>query len=926
MAPTTLTPGTHLGPYEIVALLGVGGMGEVYRATDTNLKRQVAIKVLPTAVAGDADRLARFRREAEVLAALNHPNVAHIHGLEKAGGTIALVMELVEGPTLADRIVQGAIPLAEALPIAKQIAEALEAAHEQGIIHRDLKPANIKVRDDGTVKVLDFGLAKAFDPAASSLPNATMSPTLSMQATQAGIILGTAAYMSPEQARGKAVDKRADVWAFGCVLFEMLTGTRAFAGEDITDTLAAVVRAEPDWSLVPRAISPTLLVFLRRSLQKDPKQRVGDIRDVRLALEGAFETPAVSTDTTAPAPVAPRRVAPVAIAVLAALVATLAMWVATRPTPARPPQPVHFAILPPAAQPLAIQGADRDIAISPDGTHIVYRAGASQTRAQLMVRALNELEARPLTGTENARTPFISPDGHWVGFFADSGELRKVSMTGGPTISLCRTSGGARGASWGPDDTIVFATADPTTGLLSVAGGGGEPKVITKPDTAKGEQDHLFPSVLPDGRAVLFTIGGGQPDNAQVAVLDLTTGQRKTLIRGGSQAEYVDTSTGSGQAGFLIYAASGSLRAVRFDLARLQVLSDPVPAVDQVMTMADGAGEFSLSRQGALVLVPGTLGAQIITPRSLAWVTRQGREEPIKAPPRTYATARLSPDGSRVALGISDQANDIWILDLARQTLERLTKDPGLDMSPVWTPDGRSIIWTATATNSLQNVYRQAADGTGAPERLTTSPNGQFPTSISGDGLRLVLWEGGASPVNDDILTLSLERSSNAPPHPEPLVHTTAKELNAEISPDGHWIAYESDESGPYEVYVRPFPKADEGRTLISTAGGTRAAWARNNRELFYIDAGGFLTAVPVQTAGSIFKAGNPTRLLSTKYFAGASSRGLALRGYDVSADAQRFLMIKDSASSEQPSNATPASMVVVLNWLEELKQRVPVK
>jgi serine/threonine-protein kinase len=472
---------------------------------------------------------------------------------------------------------------------------------------------------------------------------------------------------------------------------------------------------------------------------------------------------------------------------------------------------------------------------------------------------------------------------------------------------------------------------EPQGGLLSVPAGGGEPKVLTRPDIAKGENvQFLFPSILPDGRAVLFTmVPPGQVENGQVAVLDLKTGQRKTLIRGGSHAEYVDS-------GHLVYAAAGTLRAVRFDLARLEVVSDPVPVVEQVMTTAAGEANFSVSRGGTLVYVSGGAAGtqQVVTPRSLVWVTRQGREEPIKAPPRAYAVPRLSPDGTRVALDIRDQQSDIWSWDLGRQILTRLTFDPALDMSPLWTPDGRRVIWTSTRASGNPNQYWQAADGTGAVERLTTNVNAQFPTSISSDGTRVAFYEV-ATGTAIDVGVLTMDGPSTAGPstpavagqrRTEPLIKTTAVELNAEISPDGRWLAYQSNESGQSEVYVRPFPNVNGGRWQVSPGGGTRPAWARGGRELFYLDRNNLLTAVPVQTTASTFSAGNPTKILDTRYYAGSTVLGIDLRGYDVSPDGQRFLMIKENAPTEQTSTTMPASMVVVLNWFEELKARVPTK
>ena len=918
-----LTPGARLGPYEILSAIGAGGMGEVYRATDRNLKRSVAIKVLPASVAGDADRLVRFQREAEVLAALNHPNIAAIYGLEKTADFTALVMELVEGEDLSQRIARGAMPIDESLPIARQIADALDAAHEQGIIHRDLKPANIKLRADGTVKVLDFGLAKAMAPAAASEAAALLahSPTITSPAqTQAGVILGTIAYMSPEQARGRAVDKRADIWAFGSVLFEMLTGRRAFAGDDASEVLTSVLTKEPDWARLPATLSPALGTYIRRCLHKDPRQRIHDIADVRLALEGAFETAAPQTATPSAAP-RRRILVSAGMGILVAVVSALATSALMRRTPA-PLQPVRFALVPTGAQALAINGNDRDLVLSDDGTHLVYVAGPE---AQLMVRPIDALNAVPLRGIAGVRNPFLSPDGRWVGFFTDTdGELRKVAIAGGPPVPLCRIVGGPRGGSWGADDTIIFATSEPDTGLFRVAAAGGTATVLTTPDRAHGEGDHLFPSFLPNGRGVLFTITSsrGGTESAQVVVRDLTTGQTKTLIRGGSQAEYVGPAAsstswgraGSGQAGYLVYAAAGTLRAVRFDPVTFAAGIDPVPVVESVMTLPNGAAEFSISRTGALVHVP----AEAVTgaARSLVWVTRQGHEEPIAAaPPRTYAKPRLSPDGTRVALDIRDQQNDIWIWDLARRTLTRLTAAPTAEESPVWTPDSRRVIF-ASSRGGVANLYRQAANNTGTVERLTTSPNVQAPMSISPDGTRLIIRET-VPKTGVDLRVLRLDPSTplGTPSWPtESLVQTTFAEENGELSPDGRWLAYQSNESGRNEISVRPFPNVDAGHWTISIGGGTRPRWARNGTELFYLSGTGAMTRVPIDT-GPTFSAGTPTRLFDTRYYTGDTGRT-----YDVSSDGQRFLMIKAAGAEQAPS------MVVVVNWSEELKAKLPAK
>jgi serine/threonine-protein kinase len=906
-----LPRGTRLGPYEVTAQIGVGGMGEVYRATDTNLGRQVAIKVLPKAFAQDADRLARFEREAKALASLNHTNIAQIYGLERSHGTTALVMELVEGPTLADRIAQGAIPIDEALPIAKQIAEALETAHEQGIIHRDLKPANIKVRRDGTVKVLDFGLAKALE----SSPGATdvsQSPTISSPAmTQMGVILGTAAYMSPEQAKGKAVDRRADIWAFGCVLYEMLAGTRAFRGETVSETLADVLRSEPPWAALPPETPVTLHNVLRRCLQKDPRQRVRDIGDVRLALSGAFETTAV-VETTAVA-VSPLRVwqRPAAAAVIAvSLIATagLAVWALMRPAPAPPIQLVRFTVSPPSRQSLvATNENDPDVAISPDGTRIVYVAGDETGGGQrLYVRVLDQLEARLVEGFEDPRTPFLSPDGRWVGVFGEPNVLKKVTVNGGPAVTICKINGGPRGASWGPDDTIVFATNDPATGLLRVSAGGGEAEVLTTPDVQKGEE-HYWPEVLPGGKAVLFTIlSKAGVQNAQIAVLNLQTGEQKVLVPGGSYPRYVPT-------GHIVYGVEGTLRAVVFDLGRLEVRSDPVPVLQRVTTKPSGAASFGVAQDGSLVYLPRDIQGGV--ERTLVWVDRKGREESLKAPPRAYTSPRISPDGTKVALEIRDQENDIWVWDLARATLTRLTFDAGLDISPVWTPDGRRIAFSSTrgAATGGSNLHWQPADGTGAVERLRESaePNTQFPTSFSPDGTRLLFVEiGSTTGLDIGILPMEGERRAT------PLVQTPAQEGSAEVSPDGRWVAYESNGSGRNEIYVRPFPEVNGGRWQVSTGGGFDPLWRHDGRELFYLVGPGRMMGTPIQAgAGATFAAGNPRVVFDGEYVE---------QGYDVSPDGQRFLMIKDARPTGE--GPPPSQLIVVQHWLEELKRLVPTR
>ena len=684
--PMPLTIGNCVGPYHVLALIGEGGMGEVYRARDTKLDRDVALKVLPEAFTADPDRLARFEREAKVLASLNHPNIGSIYGLEEAEGVRALVLELVEGPTLADRIKQGPIPLNDALPIAKQIAEALEAAHEQGVIHRDLKPANIKVKDDGTVKVLDFGLAKAFQPDASDLSAASPTISLTAAATQMGMVIGTAAYMSPEQAKGKVVDKRADVWAFGAVLYEMLVGQKPFTGKDVSDTLAAVLRIDADFDALPDETPPRVRQVLKACLQKEPKDRVRDIGDVSLAMDGTFDTPAVETSSSVkPAQLQVwQRPTPALVVALALLAfGGLAVGTVMRPVLPSPGSLARFVVITPPDGPLFRSRNTPEVAISPDGTRIVYGSGTGPAATrQLYLRHVDQLDASPLRGTERGNAPFFSPDGEWVGFQDAANTLKKVSVLGGPAVTICDVDGFSRGMSWAADDTIVFATTS-SNGLMRVPAVGGEPEVLTTVDPEGAETAHAWPEVLPNGKGVLFTAWSGSDDGSRIAVVSLETGEITYLVPGGSNPHYSPT-------GHIVYGVGGTLRAVGFDAERLALTSNnPVPVVENVNTKPSGAANFSLAGNGSLVYVAGAGGAGGGPQRTLVWVDREGREEPIGLPPNAYAYARLSPDVTRLAVHIGDPENtDVWISELARGTLTRLTTDPAGDFAPLWTPDG----------------------------------------------------------------------------------------------------------------------------------------------------------------------------------------------------------------------------------------------
>ena len=878
-------------------------MGQVYRATDTTLDREVAIKILPDAFAADPERLARFEREAKTLASLNHPHIAAIYGFEKSAGMHALVMELVEGDDLSQRIALGAIPIDEALLIAKQIAEALEAAHEQGIIHRDLKPANIKVRTDGTVKVLDFGLAKALEATGAMSASVSMSPTITTPAmTHTGMILGSAAYMSPEQARGKTLDRRVDIWAFGCVLYEMLTGQRAFGGEDVTVTLARVVEREPDFGALPSSVPARVRQSLRVCLQKNLKQRAHDMADVRLALEGAFETIVIpgAMGTAPPSPLGWRRaLVPVATLVIGGVVVGAAVWFATRPTP---PRVVRTEIATAGAAALSIQGGDREIAITPDGSRIVYRG-----ENKLLVRALDQLTPTALTGLGIPRGPFVSPDGQWVGFF-DRFSLKKVAITGGPASTLAAadgSSGEARGATWGEDGTIIFATNSSATGLQRVSAAGGEVTVLTKPNRVGGESDHVWPEFLPGGQAVLLTITpvGGDLDNAQIAVLDLRSNTLTVLVHGGSHAHYVAS-------GHLVYGAGGKLRAVAFDLARLAVVGTPVPVVEQVATTGAGGVNAVVAANATLVYVPGDITA---VQRSLVWVDRQGREEPIRLPPADYGWAHLSPDGSRVAVSFTGpEGQDVWISDLGRGSLSRVTTDIETDNDPVWTPDGLRVVFPSRRKNGRFGFYSSAADGTGPVDLLLMSETTGFfrPYGWSPDGKTLVFDYGGTD-GSGNIGMLSMEAGRPW----KPLLQTEADEVSPALSPDGVWMAYTSNRTGQPEVYVERFPSLTD-RQPISTDGGAEPLWSRDGRELFY-RRGNAMMVVPLD-GSSTLSVGNPRVLFEGSYYATGGSRR-----FDIAPDGKRFLMLKQGAGHNASS---PQNLAVVLNWFEELKRLVPTK
>jgi serine/threonine-protein kinase len=887
----SLTPGTRIGTYEILAAIGEGGMGQVYRAHDTKLNRDVALKILLPAVAGDSDRLARFKREAQVLAALNHPHIAHIHGFEDSGATHALVMELVEGPTLAERIAQGPVPAPEATAIAKQIAEALEAAHEAGIVHRDLKPANVKVREDGAVKVLDFGLAKAMDPAASSSAGAMNSPTLTARGTEFGLILGTAAYMAPEQAKGKAVDKRADIWAFGVVLFEMLAGQRAFKGEDVSDVLAAVLRQDIDWSALPKDTPKNLRRLLERCLERDPKKRLRDIGDAWTDLTvPAIEEPAAPV---AAAPVvAPRKsliatVLPWAVAVVVS--AGVIAWALLRTPPARAGVVTRASF--------TVNGFAGFVGLSRDGSRLSYTSVGEASATLLTLRSMDQFEGKPIPGATTAAFPMFSPDGQWIAYCTPElpGKIRKIPVTGGTSIPI---SDGSffLGSAWGDDDTIVFSGSK---GLMRVASGGGTPTALTTVDTAKGEAAHVRPQFLPGGKQLLFTVNPVNPaDGAKFAVLDLANGTYRSVAKSGINGRYTAS-------GHLTYIAGTTLFAVPFDLGRLEVIGNEVPAIEGVSTNGpEGTGDYTLSDAGLLVYVTGD--AQNVG-TTLAWANRKGVTEVIPGQARQrWGTGRASPDGRRIANGIqSDKGTDIWVQDVQRGTPTRLTF-AGDNDNPVWTPDGKHIIYTGSKDGKF-GLYSIAADGSGKPELVLATDKPAVPSAVTADGKTLLFDQVGPE-KRRQIFVVALP-AAGAPATPHPLHEAASGESGAQVSPDGHWVAYQSNESTTVEVYVTSFP-GPGAKQRISTQGGQRPRWSRTGRELLYwanVPAARLISVdIP---AGPAFNPGAPKDLF-----------GMVVgTTWDITPDPDRFLV-------ELTSGANGTTIATVTDWFEELRRRAPAK
>ncbi len=904
-----LTVGTRLGTYQIVSSLGAGGMGEVYRARDTKLDRDVALKILPAALAGDPDRLMRFEREAKSLAALNHPNIAAIYGLEEPPGqpTLrALVMEHIEGDDLSVRLSGGALPLAEALAIAQQIADAVSAAHDAGIIHRDLKPSNIKVRDDGVVKVLDFGLAKASEPR-SGTGDGAIAPTMTSPAmTAAGQILGTAAYMSPEQARGRLVDRRADGWAFGVVLFEMLSGHRVFAGSDSSELIASVLRDTPDFALLPPSTPAEVRRLLRRCLEKDPTARLDsmrsarmDIADVRSELADAVRRthalPAVGEVARHSSGGRPwLRALPWALfaAASAAAAASVATRSDSRTGTASPVVTRSLVDFPQSA--LSSGRLGNLLALSSDGERLVY-LGNPEGRNRLYLRRLDQFDASAIPGTENASQPFFSPDGQWVGFFV-AGKLKKVSLAGGPAITVADALS-PEGGAWGPNDTIVFAPD--ARGLMRVSASGGEAQRLTeRPGDSALRQ--AWPTILPDGKTALFT-SATSAVTAAIDAVSIATGTVSRIVESGCCASY-------SASGHLIYAhpTSGAMFAVPFDPDRLVVTGKPVQVLEGAMVGLTVGSHYAVSKAGSLIY----LANNSISERSFVWVDRTGRSSPVDLEPRTYGPMTMSPDGRRLTTHIYEGVNpkEIWTGDLERGTLSRIASDGAVNSSPIWTPDGRRVTFSSTRDQPRQNLYWAAADGSGTAERLTKSDFSQVTQDWSPDGTTLVFYERRPA-TGIDLWTLTLDAARTT----RPLLATPADEHAARFSPDGRSLAYISDRSGRFEVYVQPFPGPGDVRQL-STDGGTEPVWARNGRELFFRQ-GERMMVVDISTTPTL-SASRPRVLFVGRFEMGFLVPGA--RYYDVSADSQRFLMLRSE------DLAAPRQLRLVVNWFEELERLVP--
>jgi eukaryotic-like serine/threonine-protein kinase len=898
-----LTSGHRLGPYEILSAIGAGGMGEVYRARDAKLGRDVALKVLPEAFARDAERMGRFHREAKILASLNHPNIASIYGLEDSGGTHALVMELVEGPTLADRIRSGPIAKDEALRIAKQITDAFEYAHERGIVHRDLKPSNVKVNTEDAVKVLDFGLAKALEDDAASISIST-SPTISRMATQAGFILGTAAYMSPEHAKGRPVDRRTDIWSFGCVLYEMLTGQMTFRGESVSDTLAAVIKEDPDWSRLPAATPIRVRVLLQRCLQKDPKQRLQAIGDARISLDEVLSGAPDLAPAGASQPVVPlwRRALPWAL-FGAAAVALAALVL------------VHFREKPIAAEavrlemPLpekAIMSAAGSFALSPDGRQFAFFAAGPDGVQRLWIRSLDSLEALPLPGTESSTSaPFFwSPDSRYVAFDA-GGKLKKIDVSGGPAETLCDSVYAVSG-SWNRDGVLIFGQDQ--GGLMRVSANGGPASPLTTLDSSRSELRHILPWFLPDGRHFIYLRTSSKPENSGVYIgsLDVKPEDQdsKRLLVSAFGAIYVPSS--DPESGHLLFVRNGTLMTQLFDARRLELGGEPVTMAEQIGSYRE-FGFFSASTNGILVYRTGSAGGT----SQLTWFDRQGKVLGTVGDPGVYISLSLSPDGTRAAISRNNPQNGVralWLVDFSRGTSTRFTFGFSNAEYPIWSPDGNRIIFSSDDVGGY-DLYQKLSDGMQDQELLLKSSETKFPESWSRDGrfLLYVRWDPKISKFSVWVLPLEGDKK------PFPFLQTDFNVHECQFSPDGRWVAYTSDESGRDEIYVRMFSPNSAaaasdtgGKWQVSYGGGGEPRWSADGKELYYTTLDWKVMAVAV-TTNPVFQAGTPKPL-----FQAPAQPGHDVGDYTV--DGKRFLFLAPAAQGAAP-------FTVVLNWQDEWKK-----
>jgi eukaryotic-like serine/threonine-protein kinase len=875
----SLERGTRLGPYEIASVLGAGGMGEVYRARDTRLKRDVAIKILPAAFAQDPDRIARLQREAEVLATLNHPNIGAVYGFEESAAATGIVLELVEGPTLADRIVHGALPLDEALAIAKQIADALDAAHDKNIIHRDLKPANVKVTPGGKVKVLDFGLAKMADAEPARGSSLSMSPTLAVQATSAGLILGTAGYMSPEQARGKAVDRRTDIWSFGCVLYEMLTGHKVFeTGETVSDAVAAILTREPEWTALTPQVPEPIRRLLRRCLEKDPDRRLHHIADARIEITDAMTAPSSDQALVQVVPSSSwTRFLPWAVAAIAVGLAAFVLWGTSSSTTEVAPVRRLELTLPAGVEMFT---SSRTVAVSPDGARVAFVGVLAGTR-QVYLRALDQFESLPVRGSDNATACFFSPDGQSIGFVTAAGLLRVVSLSDGLVTTVTEGASFSYGAAWGPGDRIVFVRAGT---LWQIARSGGLPVQLTKLDGPQPDLLHAFPVFVPGGKALLFAALSG--DRWRIESVVLETGERRTVMERGTLPLYAAS-------GHLVFVRDGELLAAPFDADRLQVTGPATQAITGIPPQVQGVPSIDLSPSGTVVYARTTAVSRLVS------VTRQGTAQPFNEVLRSYANPRVSSDGTRVLV----QAGDLWIQDVARSTFTRIAaRDAVTNAFPNWLPDGRRVIYRSPTGLKVQD-----AEGSGEVRTLAGTSEFDYPVAIAADGDTLIFLRS-TQETSFDIMTLSLRN----PTQVQPLLKTAAYEGGARLSPDGRWLTYVSNESGQNEVYLRPFPGPDR-RMQVSTQGGTQPAWNPNGSELFY-RVGDKMMAVEITRTPDVTLS-TPRMLFDQQYAFGA---GITIANYDVTPDGQHFIMVKDEAGAGR--------LNIVLNWLPELSRLAPAR